>query len=73
MELFEKTDPHWPPDPMTIDLNSGEWLTPKQAMGVAQIGESTYYRWRKERDIAIKIGGRVWVNKRRLMGQWAAK
>jgi hypothetical protein len=57
----------WPPDPATIDLSGGEWLTPKQAEGVALVSERTIWRRIAEQSIAIKIGGRVWVNRRRLM------
>ncbi|QYM73901.1 helix-turn-helix domain-containing protein [Pseudochrobactrum sp. Wa41.01b-1] len=44
-------------------------LTPQQAASVARISERTLWRWVRERDISIKVGGRLWVNKRRLFGQ----
>ena len=69
MELFDRTDPAWPPDPLEIDLTDGSWLTPQQAAAVARISERTLWRWARERDIGLKIGGRLWINKRRLFGR----
>lgn len=69
MKLFDTTDPDWPPDPLKINLNDGCWLTPQQAAAAARISDRTLWRWLRDRDISLKIGGRLWVNKRRLFGQ----
>lgn len=69
MDLYDNTDPHWPICALNIDLSDGSWLTPQQAAAVARISERTLWRWVRERDISIKVGGRLWVNKRRLFGQ----
>lgn len=69
MQLFDRTDLNWPPDASTIDLNDGQWLTPQQAAAVARVSERTIWRQHAERDIAIKVFGRIWINRRRLFGQ----
>lgn len=69
MKLFDATDTAWPPDPLQIDLSDGTWLTPQQAAAVARVSERTVWRWHAEREIALKVGGRLWINKRRLFGQ----
>lgn len=66
MRLFDETDAAWPPDPEKIDLSDGGWLTPQQAAAAARISERTLWRWLAERHIAIKVGGRIWVSRRRL-------
>jgi len=69
MELFDATDRAWPPDPLEIDLTDGAWLTPQQAAAAARVSDRTLWRWLRERDISLKVGGRVWINRRRLFGQ----
>ncbi len=69
MELFDKTDPNWPPDPAAIDLSDGSWITIGQATGLARVERRTIERWITERDISILVGGRRWISRRRLMGQ----
>lgn len=41
MELFDRTDPAWPPDPTTVDLADGEWVTTGQAASLARVDERT--------------------------------
>lgn len=69
MELFDATDRAWPPDPLEIDLADGSWMTPQQAAAAARVSDRTLWRWLRERDIGLKIGGRVWINRRRLFGR----
>lgn len=69
MELLDANDPNWPVSPLDIDLTDGTWLTPQQAAAVARISERTLWRWLRDRDISIKVGGRLWISKRRLFGQ----
>ncbi|MCM0752934.1 hypothetical protein DEA98_22895 [Brucella pseudogrignonensis] len=69
MELFDQTDCNWPPDPLGIDLTDGSWLTPQQAAAAARVSERTLWRWVRERDIGVKVFGRLWISKRRLFGQ----
>ena len=57
----------WPPDPASINLDDGSWLTIQQAAGAAKADERTIRRWVRERSIAIKTpGGRIWINRGRL-------
>lgn len=69
MRLLDATDPHWPPDPSRIDLTDPDWLTPQQAAAAARVSERSIWRWLGEREIAIRIGGRVWISRRRMFGQ----
>ncbi|AIK44460.1 Uncharacterised protein [Brucella anthropi] len=69
MELFDRTDPAWPPDPTTVDLADGEWVTTGQAASLARVDERTIARWVRQRDISITVFGRRWINRRRLFGQ----
>lgn len=69
MELFDSTDPNWPPDPKDIDLYDGSWLRAKQAADAARVDVRTIWRWRRKRDIAIKVGGILWFNKHRMFGK----
>jgi len=70
MRLFDEShDPAWPPDPETLDLNDPDFVTPQQAAALARISERTLWRWLSERPIALKVGGRVYVSRRRLFGQ----
>ncbi|MGP3711762.1 helix-turn-helix domain-containing protein [Brucella sp. RRSP16] len=44
-------------------------MTPQQAAAAARVSDRTLWRWLRERDIGLKIGGRVWINRRRLFGR----
>lgn len=66
MQLYDKLD--WPPDPAEIDLDDPDWLSPQKAALAAKVTDRTIWRAIASRPISVKICGRVWVSKRRLMG-----
>lgn len=65
MELFDYTDPDWPPK--EVDLANGDWLTIQQTAFDFKVDKRTVERWIVKRSISIKIGGRVWINRRRII------
>lgn len=68
-DLFDATDPDWPPDPMTLNMNDAVWLTVPQAAYLARTTERNMWRMILKRDIAIRVFDRVWVNRRRMFSQ----
>ena len=70
-EMQHNPDFHWPPDPASIDLRDGSWLTPDQAAHEARVSLRTVRRWLKDRSISIRVGGRVYIHRRRLLGAWS--
>ena len=61
------SDLDWPPDPLRIDFDSGEWITLQQAAAVARVSEKTVRDWVRTRDVAVFLpSGRYLISRRRL-------
>lgn len=58
----------WPPDPATINLRDGTWVRRERAAELANCHLDTIKRRIAHEDIAIKVGGKWWVNRARLLG-----
>lgn len=57
----------WPPDPGTIDIHDGSWVSVKTAAHLADNVPGTIYRRIADEDLAVYIGGKWWVNRARLL------
>jgi len=63
-----RADDPWPPPASEIDLNDGSWLTIEQAAGYARQTPDNIRASVRRLPIAIKVLGRIWVKKDRLIG-----
>lgn len=61
MELFDDTDPDWPPDPADIDLYDGNWDDVPNAAHRARCSVSSMWRSVGKRNISIKLEGKRYV------------
>lgn len=57
----------WPPDPASLDLHSPDWLTPEQAAGETRYSIRVIWQLIADNDVSIKVGGRRFVSRKRLL------
>jgi len=65
--MSKQTEDSWPPDPVTIDLNDGSWLSRGEAAYLTRSSTDTITRRMSEEKIAIRIGKKWWIKKARLL------
>ncbi|MCY0094605.1 hypothetical protein [Hoeflea ulvae] len=65
--MSDQPDDIWPPDPTTIDLNDGSWVSRGEAQYLTRSSADTITRRMEDEDIAIQVGKKWWINKPRLL------
>jgi len=56
----------WPPNLVTVDTSSYEWVAPKEAASIASCSLDEIYRRCRRGEIGIRRGGRWFIRRDRL-------